>query len=75
MPTRRFGTFQIREGLRPAREPLSRGLRLRGALYAWELAYYLRYRNVRPDYVEKLWALINWEDVAWRFADVTSQAG
>ncbi|GAA1679570.1 superoxide dismutase [Nonomuraea maheshkhaliensis] len=42
---------------------------------AWEHAYYLQYRNVRPDYVEKLWGLINWEDVAWRFADVTSQAG
>ncbi|MEV0380732.1 superoxide dismutase [Nonomuraea sp. NPDC050643] len=42
---------------------------------AWEHAYYLQYRNVRPDYVEKLWGLINWEDVAGRFADVTSQAG
>lgn len=41
---------------------------------AWEHAYYLQYRNVRPDYVEKLWGLINWEDVARRFADVTSQA-
>ncbi|MFB4279313.1 superoxide dismutase [Nonomuraea sp. MTCD27] len=42
---------------------------------AWEHAYYLQYRNVRPDYVEKLWGLINWDDVARRFADVTSQAG
>ncbi|GAA0942233.1 superoxide dismutase [Nonomuraea longicatena] len=41
---------------------------------AWEHAYYLQYRNVRPDYVEKLWSLINWNDVAARFADVTSQA-
>ncbi|GAA3663980.1 superoxide dismutase [Nonomuraea antimicrobica] len=42
---------------------------------AWEHAYYLQYRNVRPDYVEKLWGLINWDDVARRFADVTSHAG
>ncbi|MFE3448487.1 superoxide dismutase [Nonomuraea sp. NPDC059194] len=42
---------------------------------AWEHAYYLQYRNVRPDYVEKLWGLVNWNDVAKRFADVTSQAG
>ncbi|MEQ4716761.1 superoxide dismutase [Nonomuraea sp. B19D2] len=42
---------------------------------AWEHAYYLQYRNVRPDYVEKLWDLVNWTDVAQRFADVTSQAG
>ncbi|WP_049574507.1 superoxide dismutase [Nonomuraea sp. SBT364] len=42
---------------------------------AWEHAYYLQYRNVRPDYVEKLWGLINWEDVAARFTDVTGQTG
>ncbi|MBX6382392.1 MAG: superoxide dismutase [Microbispora sp.] len=34
---------------------------------AWEHAYYLQYRNVRPDYVEKLWSLINWNDVSARF--------
>ena len=34
---------------------------------AWEHAYYLQYRNVRPDYVEKLWTLINWNDVIARF--------
>ena len=34
---------------------------------AWEHAYYLQYRNVRPDYVEKLWSLVNWADVTRRF--------
>ncbi|MEU8403878.1 superoxide dismutase [Nonomuraea sp. NPDC048892] len=34
---------------------------------AWEHAYYLQYRNVRPDYVEKLWGLINWNDVITRY--------
>ncbi|MEV4800231.1 superoxide dismutase [Nonomuraea sp. NPDC049421] len=34
---------------------------------AWEHAYYLQYRNVRPDYVEKLWDLINWTDVIARY--------
>ncbi|WP_019633579.1 superoxide dismutase [Actinomadura atramentaria] len=34
---------------------------------AWEHAYYLQYRNVRPDYVEKLWSLVNWTDVADRY--------
>ncbi|RFS87189.1 superoxide dismutase [Actinomadura spongiicola] len=34
---------------------------------AWEHAYYLQYRNVRPDYVEKLWSLVNWSDVKSRF--------
>ncbi|MEV4252472.1 superoxide dismutase [Spirillospora sp. NPDC049652] len=34
---------------------------------AWEHAYYLQYRNVRPDYVQKLWSLVNWTDVTARF--------
>ncbi|GAA1554926.1 superoxide dismutase [Actinomadura kijaniata] len=34
---------------------------------AWEHAYYLQYRNVRPDYVQKLWDLVNWDDVKARF--------
>lgn len=36
---------------------------------AWEHAYYLQYRNVRPDYVERLWDIIDWRDVARRFDD------
>ncbi|MBB4917937.1 superoxide dismutase [Streptosporangium saharense] len=39
---------------------------------AWEHAYYLQYRNVRPDYVEKLWSLINWDDVKQRFSTASS---
>jgi Fe-Mn family superoxide dismutase len=35
---------------------------------AWEHAYYLQYRNARPDYVAKLWSLVNWPDVTARFA-------
>jgi Fe-Mn family superoxide dismutase len=33
---------------------------------AWEHAYYLQYRNVRPDYVQRLWDLVNWADVTDR---------
>jgi Fe-Mn family superoxide dismutase len=35
---------------------------------AWEHAYYLQYRNVKADYVEAFWKLVNWPDVAERFA-------
>lgn len=30
----------------------------------WEHAYYIDYRNARPQYLEKFWNLINWEFVA-----------
>ncbi|CAH8868713.1 unnamed protein product [Trichobilharzia szidati] len=33
----------------------------------WEHAYYLQYKNVRPDYVKAIWDIINWNDVAKRF--------
>lgn len=41
---------------------------------AWEHAYYLQYRNVRPDYVHRLWNLVNWDDVTARF-DAARNAG
>ena len=36
---------------------------------AWEHAYHLQYRNVRPDYVTKLWDLVNWDDVTAGYAN------
>ena len=27
----------------------------------WEHAYYIDFRNVRPDYLKGYWALVNWE--------------
>ncbi|MEJ5276629.1 MAG: Fe-Mn family superoxide dismutase, partial [Thermogemmata sp.] len=34
----------------------------------WEHAYYLKYRNARGKYVEAWFDVINWDDVAERFA-------
>jgi superoxide dismutase, Fe-Mn family len=42
---------------------------------AWEHAYYLQYRNVRPDYVQRLWSLVNWADVTERFATARQAPG
>jgi len=35
----------------------------------WEHAYYLQYKNVRPDYVKAIFHIANWKDIAARFAD------
>jgi Fe-Mn family superoxide dismutase len=41
---------------------------------AWEHAYYLQYRNVRGDYVEALWNIVNWADVGKRFEAARTMA-
>ena len=33
----------------------------------WEHAYYLQFENVKADWVDSFWEVVNWPDVAGRF--------
>ena len=39
----------------------------------WEHAYYLQYKNQRPDYLKKIWEIINWKVVEKRFNEAPNQ--
>lgn len=51
-----------------ANNPITKGLKPLLTMDVWEHAYYIDYQNRRAAHLQALWQIINWEEIARRYA-------
>lgn len=69
------GSKELKIGSTPNQDnPLMDSSEIKGVpllgVDVWEHAYYLRYQNKRPDYIDAWWSVVNWDYVAERYQAV-----
>lgn len=60
------GTLHIVQEIN-AGNPVTRGLKPLICFDVWEHAYYVDYRNRRPDHIAAMWKILNWQEINRRF--------
>ncbi|MBP5687574.1 MAG: superoxide dismutase [Muribaculaceae bacterium] len=60
------GTLHILQ-MPNADNPVTKGLKPLLTFDVWEHAYYVDYRNRRPDHINAMWQILNWEEINRRY--------